>query len=177
MDASEEAITSQMNWWGGRYSVEQEHHIEVISILIGSTFVLGQTAITQTVSIAKWIYDLAGKPEWLHGDKGSVMQTEATLHLKTNLSEVVLIDAVANYFKHHSEWPDDWTPTRSSKRTIDLVRELGLSPETNLDDNLRTALYELDLTAPRPSLGSRIQKWRERLADNLRRKLQNHNVV
>jgi hypothetical protein len=33
-------------------TVEDEHDIEVVELLIGSAFVLGQTAITQAVSIS-----------------------------------------------------------------------------------------------------------------------------
>jgi len=41
-------------WWGVNrrfWSVEQEHYHEKIGLLIGAMFVLGQAAITQTVSI------------------------------------------------------------------------------------------------------------------------------
>jgi hypothetical protein len=177
---SEEAIAEQSGWWGVSrkyYSVEQEHHLEMISLLIGSAFVLGQTAITQTVAIAVKLHSLAGKPAWLPGRRDDIMRTAATFHIGTKLSDMVLINAVANYFKHHREWPDDWSPTgsKAADQTIEIVRSLGFSPG-NYDENLWTALRCLNVSvaASGAMLGNRIQDWRERLAENLRSALLDH---
>jgi hypothetical protein len=154
--ASDNAIAEQAGPWGVSreyYSVEQEHRLEMVSMLIGSTFVLGQTAITQAVAIARKIHSIAGKPPWLSDDRGVILNTEATFHAEAGRSEMVLFDAVANYFKHHYEWPDDWSP---QNKTITIVRSLGLSPSSH-EDNLRIALQALGLTATDMALGSRIQ--------------------
>ncbi len=169
---SVEAINER--WYGPPrhyYSVEQEHHIEVIANLIGITFVLGQTTITQTVAITKKLRALAGNPSWLPSNKENILRAEADLHLETNLSEMVLIDAVANYFKHHWEWPDDWIIPTS--QTIDMVRRLGLSPDYDREKNLQTALQSLRFSSG-ATLGSRIQGWRERLAESFRMNLRDH---
>jgi hypothetical protein len=171
--SSDSVIAEEAGWWGvsQKYSsVPQEHHVEVMSMLIGSTFVLAQTAIAQAVAIAKKIHTLAGKPPWLNDDRDVILNTEATFHAESGRSEMVLFNAVANYFKHHYGWPDDWSPPNN---TITLVRSLGLSPR-NHEGNLRTALQALGLTATDMALGSRIQCWRERLAENLRRRLLEH---
>ena len=156
-------------------SVADEHNIEVIALLIGAVFVLGQAALTQSVAIVRKIRNLVAEPSRIPKSKADILAVEATIHPKTGLSEMVLVDAVANYFKHYREWPEDWNSPQISgpqQQTIELVRRLGLSPG-NLHDNLFTAVQRLGLRrAGVDSLAARIQAWRERLAESLRRTLQ-----
>lgn len=159
------------------YTDEDEHDIAVVDLLIGSVFVLGQAAITQAVSIVTKIYDLAGKPSWLPHGKAALMSAEAAKHNKTGLSEIVLIDAVANYFKHHYEWPDGWIDASPKQQlTIGLVLRLGLSPDGN--HNLDTAVRELGMSTrdmtPLPVL---VQEWRKRLAAYCRDQMNKHGVA
>jgi hypothetical protein len=177
---SYDRITEQSGWWGVSrkyYSVEQEHHLEMISLLIGSAFVLGQAALTQTVAIAIRLWSIAGEPTWLPASKAEVLRVEPTIHTGTRMSEMVLIDEVANYFKHHYEWPTDWDTKkarRTQRRTIQRVASLGLAPG-NHENNLQAALQGLGLcTSTMSSLASKIQGWRERLADRLRSGLHEH---
>ena len=172
-------ISERAGWWGvsPKYrSVEDEHDLEAVRLLIGSAFVLGQAAITQTVSIVTRFHNLAGDPSWLPNGKTNIMSTEANIHPATGLSEIALIDAVANYFKHHYEWPSDWSgAAETQQRTIDLVLKLGLIPE--VEDNLRVALENLGMSANNMWLMGRIiQEWRERLADSLRKQIQYHGL-
>jgi hypothetical protein len=99
------------------------------------------------------------------------MRTAASMHAVTGESKVVLIDAVANYFKHHHEWPTTWTgASRHQQRTIDIVRKLGLSP--HYEDNVGVALREFGLAVNdlRP-LATTVQAWREGLAEFIRTRL------
>src|SRR5262249_36782714 len=146
------------------YTVEDEHDIAVSNLLIGSAFVLGQAAITQAVSIITRIYNLAAKPFWLPHGKTTLMSTEAPKHAKTGLSKIVIINAVANYFKHHYEWPDGWVGASPKQQpTIDLLLRLGLLP--NGDHNLDTAVRELGVnTHDMAPLSVLVLQWRERLA-------------
>jgi len=151
--------------------VEEEHHVEVVRLLIGSAFVLGQVAITQAIAITGRLRVIAGGPSWLPKRKAEVMSIEANTHAGTSLSEIVLIDAVANYFKHQAEWPAGWGGAEGPRaRTIEIVRRLGLSPDS--DENLLVALSSLGLrTADVGALGRTVQSWRERLAAHLRSEL------
>lgn len=158
-------------------TVEEEHQIEVTSLLIGSAFVLGQTALTRAVAIARKLRYLAGQPSWLPSRKVDILCIEASIHGDTGLSEMVLFDAVANYFKHHHEWPSGWSQQTQGphSRTIEVVCRLGLSPEAY--DNLGVAAHSFGFGAAGVgSLGARIQAWRERLAENLRRSLNDHDL-
>jgi hypothetical protein len=160
--------------WSPYPSFEQEHHRETISLFIGAAFVLGQVAITQAVAIARNVRTFAGSPSWLPHRRRDVMELESSVHAETALSEIVLVDAVANYFKHHLEWPRDWnSPNASQRDTIGIVRRLGLAPSGG--DNLQTAVTSLGLRANQMGeLASRIDAWRTRLAEHLRRELQLH---
>jgi hypothetical protein len=150
-----------------------EHDSAVEQLLIGSSFVLGQAAISQAVSIATKINEMAGRPTWLPHGRSALMSTEALVHDGTGLSTIVLIDAVANYFKHHYEWPDDWTGSSRAQATIDVVRKLGLEPEE--EGNLPHAAQELGMTGSDLSpISTLVQEWRERLAAYLRKQLERH---
>jgi hypothetical protein len=180
IDESDERIAGRAGWWGvsPKYrSVEDEHDLEVVRLLVGSAFVLGQSVITQTVSIVTGLRSLVGDPSWLPLGRTSIMSTEAAIHAATGLSEIVLVDAVANYFKHHYEWPSNWVgASEAQRRTIDTVLKLGLVPAR--EDNLGVALQNLGMRADNMTrMGTAIQEWRERLAESLRRQLDNHGFV
>ena len=136
----------------------------VVELLIGSSFVLGQTSITQAVSIARKISELAGHPAWMTQGRLRLLSTEAPPHEATGLSKIVLIDAVANYIKHHNEWPDDWSNASAAQTTtIDAVSKLGLEPNNRY--NLPRAVRGLGMSESnlRP-MSTIIQEWRQRLA-------------
>lgn len=181
--SSYESIAERSGWWGVSrkyYSVEQEHHMEMISLLIGSGFVLAQVAITQTAALAKKLSQHVGKPKWLPHHRGDILQTAATFHVTTRLSDLVIIDAVANYFKHHHEWPLDWNlddVKEGPRSTIQIAQALGFSPK-NHEGNLQIALGSLGLSErSMRSLASGIQEWRERLAEFLRERLCENGLV
>lgn len=114
----------------------------MVELLVGSIFVLGQAAITQAISITNRINrvcEKAGKPPCIPAGKGKIMDIAAPFHKETALSKIAIINAVANYFKHHYEWCDDWSGPNDSKRTIKIVSELGLTPKGshNMEHALR----------------------------------------
>jgi hypothetical protein len=180
VDESEGFLIDSGGPWGvsAKFrTVEDEHHIDKIALLIGSAFVVGQVAITQSVAISRRIRELADQPSWLPSNRTEIMGLEAPIHLATGLAEVVLVDAVANYFKHHYEWPPDWiTTNRHQRQTIEVVRRLGLSPGAG--ENLYTAVRSLGFTTSElHRLGENLQVWRERLAAFLRRETASHGLV
>jgi hypothetical protein len=102
--------------------------------------------------------------------RNEILEVEATVHAATGLSEICLIDAVANYFKHHHEWPRDWAvepANKGSRSTIELVLALGLRPR-DAASNLQAALQGLGMsTSTMSSLAGKIQGWREKLAHRM----------
>ena len=180
VDDRDHQLVERAGWWGWspKYrSVEDEHDLEVVNLLVGSVFVLGQAAITQTVSIVIKLRNLAGNALWFPSGKAEIMSMEAIIHPATGLSEIALLDAVANYFKHHYEWPSNWSgATEAQQRTIDIVLKLGLIPDG--EDNLRVALQNLGMNSKNMwLLGRAIQEWRERLAERFRTQFGDHGLA
>lgn len=182
--ASEDALYSNMGPWGVSrkyWTVEEEHHQAEISLLVGASFVLAQLALTQSVAIVQRIrrdvHNVTDIPE----KRSAILSWNADIHSPTGLSELLIIDACANYFKHQHEWPSDWDVTDGTpfqQRTIVIVRRLGLLPG-DVADNLYTLLRSIDISTGKIGLmGDKIQVWRERIAKRLRELLsENDDVV
>src|SRR5260370_36070920 len=82
----EERRFGRSDWYGvspKNYTVEDEHDIEVVELLIGSVFVLGQAAIKQAVSLVKRMREVAGGPAWLPADKADLMELGSAVHVGT----------------------------------------------------------------------------------------------
>ena len=80
INESDEGRLGRAGPWGVSskfYSVEDEHDIEVVHLLIGSAFVLGQVTITQTVSVVTKMDELAGKPSWIPRGRRAIMNAGA----------------------------------------------------------------------------------------------------
>src|SRR5256886_15615579 len=175
-------LAERAGWFGvsAKYrTVDEEHTEEMIVNLIGSAFVLAQTSIVQAVAIAIKLHEIAGDPPWMPNCKADIMKIESRIHGETGLSEIVLFNAVANYFKHRHQWSSDWGQQQPVLReresaTIQIVSKLGLSAKAI--NNLDIALRNLGL-ANVLALGESVQAWRERLAQNLRARLSEHDTV
>jgi hypothetical protein len=154
-------------WWGFNrkfWSVEEEHHHEKIGLLVGAIFVLGQAAITQTISILNEVRKHPQAEDLIPKNKTSKLVAHAATETNTNLSEIVIINAVSNYFKHVYEWPPQWdvvTTRGSQAETITIVLQLGMRPG-EMTDNLLLAADCLGLRRSNPrALARSIQEWRE----------------
>lgn len=175
---SEEALLAKMDPSGVSrkyWTVEEEHHQDEVALLVGASFVLGQLALTQSVAVIQRIGRCAGLAGSIPKKRAAILAWHSDIHGHTGLSELLIIDACANYFKHQHEWPSDWDATDGSlfqQRTIEIARRMGLSPR-DVSDNLYTSLRSLDIGLDSiGSMGDRIQGWRERVATSLRELLQ-----
>lgn len=148
-------------------SVEDERDVAMAQLFIGSAFVLCQAAITQAVSIATKVRQIAGTPSHLPRGKPAIMATMAPLHQESGISKIAVIDAAANYFKHQYEWDDDWRGPDRARDTIALVVRLGMEPrhQYNLSRTLRCLEISDSDMSPMAHL---IQDWREHLAAHYR---------
>lgn len=126
------------------WTVLQDHLHERHGHLIGLFFVLAQTALTQTISILKAVRAQSHLPLSLPTDRSGMLKTHVRVDAYTNLSIFIIVDTAANYYKHHAEWPDDWTPaTKSQLYTIERAKECGMRPGW-FTDNLQRAFDLLD---------------------------------
>lgn len=167
IDEAETRKTERMGAWGVArkfWSVEEEYYHEKSGLLIGGIFVLGQAAITQTVSILNELRRHSQAQSLIPQDKTSKLIAYATTETKTKLSKIVIINAVSNYFKHVYEWPEQWNiaSTKDSQAaTIGIVLQLGMKPG-EMTDNLFLAADCLGLCRSNPrALARSIQEWRE----------------
>lgn len=167
VDDAEIQKSERMGFYGVArkfWSVEEEHYHEKIGLLIGATFVLGQAAITQTVSILNELRRHHQVQGVIPESKAGKLIAHAATEPKTKLSKIVIINAVSNYFKHVYEWPEQWSivPTKGAQaETIGIVLQLGMKPG-EITDNLLLAADSIGLCSSNPrALARSIQEWRE----------------
>lgn len=156
------------------WDVPSELLHEEIGLLLGAAFVLAQATLTQTISMLSRIRHLTGTATSLPEAKTAILTLEATFHDRTKLSHLAVIDLAANFFKHHHEWPEDWSVQASKgqqTRTIQNCTMLGMSPrEVTL--NLYAAMHALGSSGSDVEIiQACIQEWRGRLARRLYQEL------
>ena len=141
-----------------------------IGLLLGASFVLGQATLTQSVAIINAIRTTNGVTSSLPSTKSEVLNLEAEIDTRTQLSHLVVVDTAANYFKHYHEWPVDWScagGTPQQRRTIETCIALGMTTGS-LTDNMYRALGALQSDQIGAlAIQKTIQRWRERLTRRL----------
>jgi len=128
------------------WSIECEMLFEKKGILIGNAFVIAQVLITQAVSIISKIDSLIPNIK-LEKVKQKLVNNNSRIIPNTNISEISFIDAIANYFKHHPEWPDNWdcnASKRTQKKTIKILADVGLAP-SEMTVNMERSLEHLNI--------------------------------
>ena len=100
--------------------------------LIGAAFVTSQAQVTAIVSRVMRLHELAQANNITlatsDGTKTGVMQMATRKVMGTSHSEIEVINAFANYFKHNDEWTGEWAklPQRD-KRTADILLAVGVA--------------------------------------------------
>lgn len=108
--------------------------IDFIESLLGAALVTCQSEITLVVSQVKGINDYLTKkgeqPLACCGpDKKDILALDSPELGESSYSEIQVIDAAANYFKHNSEWSHDWSGlTGHQRRTADVLEAAGVDP-------------------------------------------------
>jgi hypothetical protein len=173
IESTDENFASRMGPYGVArkyWDVPSELLYEEIGLLIGAAFVLGQAMITQTISILNKIRELAAQASALPNGKVAILCFHASTHATSGLSHPCIVDLAANYFKHHSEWPEQWALSGGSSlqaRTIQGCVAIGMSPG-EITDNMFAALHALgDAKNGIETIQARIELWREGLARHL----------
>jgi hypothetical protein len=99
---------------------EVEIALDQVDALLGIAFVTAQTYITGTVS------DLNLGPEIVRKSRKEQLLKNYCDYLPgLTLTKLELVDAMANYFKHHDEWPD-WSASGPHQRTVTVLRSVGI---------------------------------------------------
>jgi len=106
--------------------------IWMVENLLGASFVLCQSYITLVISRIMALHRscnlLTTDDSKADISKADIMKLGSPLLLQTGYSQVQIIDAFANYFKHHEEWDKPWEqlPGRSA-RTVQILFAVGAS--------------------------------------------------
>ena len=105
--------------------LEVDFLVEQAEWMYGIAFVTAQTYITGTIADANLL--MKGKEAF---KKHQLLKGFSNNIEGTNLTQLQLCDAIANYFKHHEEW-GDWELEGTKKWTISLLAEVGINEQSS----------------------------------------------
>ena len=106
-----------IDYFDGLFAQEQAE------MIFGISFVTAQTYITGTVSDMSAININSGL------SKADMLNIGSPL-VANNVPKVLLINTIANYYKHHEEW-GDWHIESHNRRTIQTLSQVGINGETS----------------------------------------------
>lgn len=156
------------------WDVPMETLHDQIGQLIGTAFVLAQTALTQSIAIVTQLHHLSGQKASIPHRKRELLEMETGRNPETQMSHLVIIDTTANFFKHHHEWPNDWHLSSGHgvhAKTAADASALGFRGH-EITDNMHVALQRMGINqGDMTNVAIAIQNWRERLAQRFSREL------
>ncbi len=117
-------ITAAIAETEGRFAELNEQYdtdlgLDLIENLLGLAFVAAQAYIVGTISDARRIAKAA-----TGFSKHELLKIGTSTMLRSTTTQIELVDAVANYYKHHAEWSDR-SRQGPHQRTVDRLRSLG----------------------------------------------------
>ena len=151
-----------------------------IEQLLGWAFVAAQTFITIVRSRLSRLSDMCSKNVGKHLSFISTPKAHEVLKLADSMrnepryTEIEVINAVANYWKHQEEWPTRIEPKdeyaelvwnqdqmhNNEKLTVEIVLSIGMSPSST--GNLRTAFEAFGMTSSYEDLSpirKKLRNW------------------
>ena len=105
-----------IDYFDGLFAQEQAETI------FGIAFITAQTYISGTISDMLEINTSSNISNFDMLEIGSSLD-------KNNISKVLIINTIANYYKHHEEW-NGWKIENNNKRTIQTLNKIGISEST-----------------------------------------------
>lgn len=99
---------------------ERDTALENVESLLGIAFVTAQTYITGVISDVN-ILNKGGEKVV----KEILIRSYNESLSGSNITQIELCDAIANYFKHHDEW-SDWLSTPRNQKTISVLQAVGI---------------------------------------------------
>lgn len=122
----------------------------VVESLIGAAFVASQAHITGVVSSIIRLGVQAAKDDHpltsSTGKREGILRIESSMIGSPAFSRIQVIDAMANFFKHHDEWTVPWSKlNKNQKPTATVVVAVGGTEGAT--GNLRKGLNALGIDA------------------------------
>ena len=140
-------------------------------LFIGNVFVLAQVAIVQAVAIFQRLREFSGNCNAFPKKKDAILSFQSEITNNSNLSQIVVIEATANYFKHQYKWPNCWNTIESSgvqATTIRIAKSIGMVPG-DLTVNMERSLKDLGISDDLELIVNIVSAWRENLANQFLR--------
>ena len=118
----------------------------IVENLLGTAFVVCQSYITFVWSRVKSLHRSCHEADitltTTDNTKAGIMRLGSQLVPQTQYTEVQVIDAFANYFKHHEEWNGRWEQLPNpAARTVPILAATGATQFST--GNFRTAAKKL----------------------------------
>jgi len=167
--------------WAEMVGYEESSKIEGLQ---GASLVLSQTSMIATIESLRMLHRFVSKyvPSLVlrtsDGTFQGLLHAESPLVGDTGRTEVEVIHAFANYFKHHAEWDLDvmqssqcWAVRDRTRLTIETIRAAGVTDGDSLD--LGCCLAALGDPERRrvDVLADAVDGWRDRLYAAYRQEL------
>ncbi len=162
----------------GEYVAEvQAEEAMCIEDLLGCAFVATQGYITRVNSRLIWLHDRLKRDghclTTTKGKKGELIRAYSDVVSDTSYTQVQVIDAFANYFKHHEEWHSKWENEKGpgAKRTIPIIQAVGAAEDST--DNCRNGLAALGIREVFDvyTMAEILRRWHKDLTDAYAREL------
>ena len=149
-----------------------------IEDLHGAAFVISQTSITTIVSRVKALHEFAEcdghSISSIPNQKGEMLASNSPLIPSKPVTYIQAIDAFANYFKHHDEWPRGWVNVDArGKPTIETLESLGVHYGTSAI--LKNAMQFFDSSLL--DLANTINFWHEGILGKLKNELKDSELI
>jgi|GEM_PF-5348893 len=139
--------------------------LETAETILGIGYITLQTYIAGAIADLKAVFPFCQKPPELMAMSLMLGNTQTTV--------IEAVWCLANYFKHHDEWPD-WK-AKGPRRTIETLNRLGINEETEFPCIELMKVLASDQWRFLPLMQS-CSDWRESLFAALRRQQENDVV-
>ena len=156
---------AEANYAPEHYEAVCDDESDFVESLVGTAFVVAQAQITGVASSLKRLHDYAEEHgtslTTTTGGKDSIMRLASPELPGTGSTRIQVINAFANYFKHHDEWVGPWANLeRRSLATARIVEAAGGT--ANSTGTLRTGLEALGIDYDLlDQLHEEVSKWAE----------------
>ena len=161
-----------------------EDDIEVVENLLGTAFVICQTYISTVISRVRALHRLYEKEHnsvaltTTSTNRPDIMAFGSPRVGNSRLSEVQVIDAFANYFKHQAEWNRDWDKLpQKSALTAQVISAVGAS--RGATGNLRTGAKVLgnESYAKVSLFADILRRWLQNIHDGYQKELELKHLI
>jgi len=150
-----------------------------IEDMLGCAFVAAQGYITRIVSRLKSLHKRLKRDghclTTTNGKKSAMINACSYTVSGTPYTQIRVIDAFANYFKHHEEWPPRWDNAKDqSVLTVAVIRAVGAAE--NSSDNCRKGLAALGIHRVFDvyTMSNILVRWHANLTDAYKNELRNY---